>query len=167
MVFGSVMVGVIVGIAAAAILGAVALWRRGTKSRWQLWGATALAAVLGLAGAIVLMGASHVVRVHPDMTTTEERLLGSTTEHIGGKDVELSGFGSKTTVIVNESDRALEVRALVYGELSPGAMVPPDVTIAPHSAHKLHASVDYIGPGNAPSSVSTKGGGKLKFWLTW
>ena len=168
MVFGSVTVVVLVGIAGAAVLGAVAAWKRDVKSRGLRWGVTGAAAALGLVAAIVLMGASHLVRVRRDMTTVEQRLLGSTTETIDGREVEISSHGSGMTVIVNESDRVLDLRTLVYGELAPGAMVPPDETVAPRSVFNLHANLDYVGPNDRPpSSISTKGGGKVKHWLTW
>src|SRR5262245_30292311 len=131
MVLSSGMIIAIVAIAGVAVAGAVFAWKRALPGKIK-WPVTAVGGLLGLGAAIVLMGASHLVRVGADMQISTARLLGSTTVSIDGHDVDISSHGSGVTVIVNESSRELAVQTLVYGELSPGAMVPPDATIAPH-----------------------------------
>ncbi len=159
---------VLIGIAAAVVLGTVVLFKR-TPTRGKLhWVAVGISVVVAGGVAVTLMAASHVVRISAGLTVTEARVIGTASLQLDDHEVEITGHGSGITVILNESDRTLEVHTLVYGELPPKTLVPPDVTVAPHGSYTLHANLDYVGPNQGPpSSVSTKGGGKVNYWLTW
>jgi hypothetical protein len=155
-------------VVAVAVLGTLALFRWGLQRRWFHWLAVGGTSVLSLGTFVVLMAASHVVRIASDHAVEKGRVIGTATMRSGDHDVEIAAHGSGVTLIVNESVRPLEVRTLVYGELAPRTLVPPDVAVDAHSAYTLHANLDYIGPDHAPpSSVSTQGGGKVQYWLTW
>ncbi len=158
----------LIGIAAAVVLGTVVLFKRSPERGKLHWTAVGVSVVVAGGLAITLMAASHVVRISATMQVSQARVLGTATVQLGEHDVEITGHGSGITLILNESDRTLEVQTLVYGELAPKTLVPPDVSVDPHSAYTLHANVDHIGPTDRPpSSVSTKGGGQVKYWLTW
>ncbi len=162
------MVFVVVGVTAAVMLGTAAMFKRVPKRRWLRLVGVLASVVLGLAMLGLLMFASHVVRVSADLHISEARVIGTAMVRSGGRDVELVAHGSGVTVILNESDRPLEVQAFIYGDLQPGAMAPPDVAIEPHSAYSLHANLDYLGPSqHPPSSIATNGPGKVQYWLTW
>jgi hypothetical protein len=169
MMFGSGLVYGVVGVTAAVILGTAAMFKGVTKwPRLRLAGVIA-SVVLGVATLVLLMFASHVVRVSADLRISEARVIGTATVHSGDRDVELVAHGSGVTLILNESDRPLDVKAFIYGDLQPGVMVAPDEAIEPHSAYTLHANLDYLGPSQRPpSSITTNGpGGKVQYWLTW
>ncbi|MBL0216785.1 MAG: hypothetical protein IPQ07_23255 [Myxococcales bacterium] len=168
MLVSSVVVYGAIAIVALVVLGTVILFKWGPRRSWIHWAAAAASAVLGSALFLGLAAASHVVRVTSELEIEEGRVIGSATEVVGGHDVELVAHGSGVTLILNGSERELEVRTLVYGDLAPNTMVPPDALIDPFSVYTLHANLDYLGPDHRPpDSVSTKGGGKVQYWLTW
>ena len=151
-----------------AILAAVALFRREGPRRRSHWVIAGVAGVLSAGTFVLLMFASHVVRVRADGSITEQRVFGTATETFDGHDVEITAHGSGVTIVLNETDHALEIQTIVYGELPPKTMVPPDAHVEPHAAYSFHGNLDYLGPQQRPpSSTSTKGGGKVKYWLTW
>lgn len=166
MVFGFAALVAIVVVAGAAVLGTVAAWHFEVRRRWVRWGVASLAIVLGAGATILFLGASHVVRVNPDMTTSEALLIGSTSETVGGREVELSGHGYRTTVIVNRSERTLELSPVVYG---PGELwAPPSASVAPLSVYDLDSKLEYIGPDQKPpSEISSKQDREVRYWLTW
>lgn len=165
MVFGFGALVALVAVAGAAVLGAVAAWHFDVKNRWVRGGVATVAIVLGGGAAILFFTASPIIRVKPDMTTSETLLLGRTTETIGGREVELLADGSHTTIIVNESERTLELRGVAYG--SPG-YVPGDTTVPPRSVHHLSSKLEYIGPDERPpSEISSKSDSEVRYWLTW
>lgn len=168
MVFGNGVVYGVVAVTVAVMLGTGSMFKRVPKRRWLRLAGVIASVVLGLATLVLLMFASHVVRVSANMQISEARVIGTATVHSGERDVELVAHGSGVTLILNESDRPLEVQAFVYGDLPKGALVPPDAAIEPHSAYTLHANLEYLGPSqHPPSSIATKGGGKIQYWLTW
>jgi hypothetical protein len=168
MIFTSLFVVTLLVMSGIAVLAAVALFRRPPPRRWFHWATGGVALVLSLGTLVVLMFASHVVRVRADGSIQEQRLIGTATEIIDGREIEITARGSGMTVVLNEMGRGLQIRTLVYGDLAPKAMVPPDAYVEPHSAYSFHGNIDYLGPGQRPpSSVATKGGGKVKYWLTW
>lgn len=156
----------IIAIPAASVLWTIHVWRRGAPSWWTLWALAGLSLALGIGAAIVLDGMSPLVRVHADMSITESRLIGPRTETIRGHEVELYGWGSRT-VIVNESDRTLQIRRYVFGQSPPDRTAPPQAAILPGSAYTLDAPLDLIGPLDRPSSTRTKTRSNVKYWLTW
>ncbi len=168
MLFGTGVVYGVVAVTVAVMLGTAAMLKRVPKHRWMRLAGVITSVVLGLAALVLLMFASHVVVVSAEMQLSEMRVIGTATIHIGDRDVELSAHGSGVTLILNASARPLEVQAFVYGDLPPGALPPPDAAIDPHSVYALHANLDFLGPSNhPPSSVATKGPGKVMYWLTW
>lgn len=168
MMFGSGVVYGIVAVTVAVMLGTGAMFKRAPKRRWVRLAGVIASVVLGLATLALLMFASHVVRVSADLQISEDRVIGTATIHSGERDVELVAHGSGVTLILNESDRPLEVQVFVYGDLQPGPMTPAGAAIEPHSAYTLHANLDYLGPSQRPpSSLATRGPGKVKYWLTW
>jgi hypothetical protein len=168
MVFGDGAVYLVVSVTIAVMLGTGAMFKRVPKRRWIRLAGVITSAVLGVATLALLMFASHVVLVSADMQISEARVIGTATVHTGDRDVELVARGSRVTLVLNESDRALEVKVFVYGDLQPGQLAPPDVAIEPHSAHTVYANLDYLGPGHRPpSSIATNGPGKVQYWLTW
>jgi hypothetical protein len=168
MVFGDGVVYVVVGVTVAVMLGTGSMFKRVPKRRWIRLAAVITSAVLGVMTLALLMFASHVVLVSADMQISEARVIGTATVHTGDHDVELVSHGSGVTLILNEPDRALEVRTFVYGDLQPGQLAPPDVAMEPHSTHTVHANLEYLGPAQRPpSSIATNGPGKVQYWLTW
>lgn len=165
MVFRFAALVAFVCVAGAAILGAMAVWHYDVKRRWVRWTVSTLAIGLGAAATVLFFAASHVVRVHSDMTTSEALLVGSVKETLGGRDVELSSHGSSATIIVNESDRTLELHAIVYGEMM---YVPTDTTVGPTSVFDLDAKLEYVGPDHEPPrEISSKTDREIRYWLTW
>lgn len=168
MIFTSLLVVTLLVMSGIAVLAAVALFRRPPPRRWFDWVAGGVALVTSLGTLVVLVFASHVVRVRADGSIQEQRLIGTATEILDGREIEITAHGSGMTVVLNETNHALEIRTLVYGDLAPKAMVPPDAHVEPHAAYSFHGNIDYLGPAQRPpSSVSTKSGGKVKYWLTW
>lgn len=168
MMFGNGLVMGLVALAVIAGLATSAMFRRPPKRRWLRTGSVIASAVLGLAVLALLVFASHVVVIEADMSTHEERVIGTATISTGGHDVELTAHGSGVTLVLNESDRPLKVIAVVYGELAPGQIVAPETEIAARSAYTLHGNLDDIGPAHPPpDSMRTNGPAKVRYWLTW
>lgn len=168
MMFGSGVVYGGVAVAVVLALATSAMFRRPPKRRGLRTAGVVASVALGAAVLVVLMFASHVVRIAPDRTVSEARVIGTATVHAGDRDIELAAHGSGVTLVLNESDRPLKVVAFVYGELAPGQIVAPETAIEAHSAYTLHANLDDIGPSSPPpSEVTTNGPAKVRYWLTW
>ena len=86
-------------------------------ARWMRWiGPTLLAASAGLIGVLFWFG-TQVVEVSNDgagATIRKLVLVGSKTMTLGGKPVELSTQGRSETIIVNDSDRTLQLSTHSY-----------------------------------------------------
>ncbi len=145
MLLTEIAVYILIGIAAAVELGTVTLFKR-SFARGKLHGIVVGVSVVVAGGvAIALIAASHVIRISARTEVSEERVLGAASVQLGASEVEITGNGSGVTVIVNESDRTLEVQTLVYGERPAKVLVPPDVSVGPHSTYTLLERLERTG----------------------
>lgn len=141
-------------------------------ARWMRWiGPTLLAASAGLIGVLFWFG-TQVVEVSNDgagATIRKLVLVGSKTMTLGGKPVELSTQGRSETIIVNDSDRTLQLSTHSYAS-SPTELATETEPqeIAPHSVYLHGHEIDFFGPANAPPDhVESRASSETMYWLTW
>jgi hypothetical protein len=134
--------------------------------------AAAIGAVIvgGIGGLYLFFKSTEVAEVHQRDGRVEVdklHLIGSATVELDGRPVEITGMDDHSWVI-NRSDVNVQVESFVYSETSFPNYSEPEV-IAPHTVKQVSAEqFDHIGPGDRPpSSISSKSGFEVRYWLTW
>lgn len=174
MLFGNTTYYVLLGVGVVMVLGGIGA----IKSLQLTWSshragyAAAVAAVLigGIGGLWLFFKSTEVVEVTQRdgrVETSKMHLLGTATVTMDGRPFEVNSVDSKTWII-NNSNVELQVESFVYSETSFPNYSEPEV-IPPHTVKHIDADqIDHIGPGDRPpSSISSKSGFEVRYWLTW
>ncbi len=162
---------VVLALAGVALFGTLAYLLRGGRLLWVVAGGGLMTLACGALAGLMIAYSCRVIRVTGASTPRAERslLLFSTTIELDGKEFPVSSTDA-STVVINETPRALTLRGEVYAAVAAGQNQPEDVVVAPRSVLPFAEQIDLVGPDEPlPRQVeSTSSASSVtKYWLTW
>ncbi|MDE2227880.1 MAG: hypothetical protein KGL11_02415 [Alphaproteobacteria bacterium] len=166
--FDTIQTGFIVGfLGAAVLLLIVAFW----KKRFRFAAGAALALLLSVASIMLPDSFTTVVfevtGAH-DIAVKRAQLIGSRTYRFAnGVEAELRRRPQPEELVVNDTGKALQIKAVAYGAGNDTTAKP--VTIAPFSTFYTTLWIQYFGQGDhqPPSTIESESYAETRYWLTW